>query len=444
MIKHALDAKHIRSRVDDKKRVQVAAERLDEADEIVAKLDVGPRPLSEIDDWARASNPWDAFGAREQRQEQAENKRLGAMISRMDGLISADVTIKRVKSRGPGRPTSTASALIYLETEENRKIAEGTVEKIQALILAAVPEIRAVDVNIFDTKGNHYLDVRSPSLSAQAKNRARREELRQEILKELDGLKGVQVSVRLVPASAPLPLPPVPSPASAPRGDEVRLPPLAMGLNQPVEQNEEPVFGSSPDDLKPALDPGPVAAAPAPPPSAGAEPTVPLKAKVWVKVPRSFYLKASPNREPSLDELQQIARKTEGLIDTAVRQVVHPGELDEVVVSTFPDELPDRDTPVPPGAGDGHRALSWWVPVGAAAGASASLVSIAFGVLAARRPALRPAARPRDDRGRYKIDAASDAGPGPSERVRELIRLNPEAAASVLRRWTGGQGGSIE
>ena len=44
----------------------------------------------------------------------------------------------------------------------------------------------------------------------------------------------------------------------------------------------------------------------------------------------------------------------------------------------------------------------------------------------------------------YRITGyeASDAGagPGPSERVRELIRLNPEAAASVLHRWTG-QGG---
>ena len=48
---------------------------------------------------------------------------------------------------------------------------------------------------------------------------------------------------------------------------------------------------------------------------------------------------------------------------------------------------------------------------------------------------------------RYSIkslDEASDAGagPGPSERVRELIRLNPEAAAGVLQRWIG-QGGAL-
>jgi flagellar biosynthesis/type III secretory pathway M-ring protein FliF/YscJ len=38
------------------------------------------------------------------------------------------------------------------------------------------------------------------------------------------------------------------------------------------------------------------------------------------------------------------------------------------------------------------------------------------------------------------VDAASETTPGASERVRELIRHNPEAAASVLNRWIG-QGG---
>jgi hypothetical protein len=55
-----------------------------------------------------------------------------------------------------------------------------------------------------------------------------------------------------------------------------------------------------------------------------------------------------------------------------------------------------------------------------------------------------PVARGDGHRGRYKIDEPADAGagPGPSEKVRELIRLNPEAAASVLHRWTG-QGGTV-
>ena len=46
------------------------------------------------------------------------------------------------------------------------------------------------------------------------------------------------------------------------------------------------------------------------------------------------------------------------------------------------------------------------------------------------------------DRGRYPIDTAPEPGHAPSERVRELVRFNPEAAAGVLQRWIG-QGGHV-
>ena len=39
---------------------------------------------------------------------------------------------------------------------------------------------------------------------------------------------------------------------------------------------------------------------------------------------------------------------------------------------------------------------------------------------------------------RYHVDSASE--PGPSKHMHKLVRQNPEAAASVLQRWTG-QGG---
>ena len=40
------------------------------------------------------------------------------------------------------------------------------------------------------------------------------------------------------------------------------------------------------------------------------------------------------------------------------------------------------------------------------------------------------------------IGTAPEAGHAPSERVRELVRFNPEAAAGVLQRWIG-QGGHV-
>jgi flagellar M-ring protein FliF len=66
------------------------------------------------------------------------------------------------------------------------------------------------------------------------------------------------------------------------------------------------------------------------------------------------------------------------------------------------------------------------------------LVVLATRIQGARRPARLP--EPIHKTRRYHADSASD--PGPSERVRELIRRNPEAAASVLQRWTG-QGGRL-
>jgi hypothetical protein len=63
------------------------------------------------------------------------------------------------------------------------------------------------------------------------------------------------------------------------------------------------------------------------------------------------------------------------------------------------------------------------------------LSALGVRVLAGRRPAGRRPAPTLP--GHYRSDAASEPGSGPAERVRELIRLNPEAAASVLHRWIG-------
>jgi flagellar biosynthesis/type III secretory pathway M-ring protein FliF/YscJ len=449
-IRRALDARHIRYSVDEKKRVEVAADRLDEANEVVAKLEVGRRSLSEIEKWAADSDVWSSLSTRDQRHDQAVNEALGEMIRSMEGVVSAHVMVNRPKSRGGLRPAPAATAFVYLETDGGRELSNATVESIQWLIAGAVPEVKHDAVSVFDRKGRQYLDAHNPSLGAEAKNRRRRDELRQEILDKLDWLKGAQVSVQLVaaavaPTPAPSPAPgaepsPSPTPTSSPPSEEVSLPALSMGVNRPLEPIDDPA--------PPTAAPAPVAAppptpAPAPAAAPGAEPSAPTRVRVWVKVPRSFYLRAMPNREPSLDDLQPLVERTKGLITTAVEHVVPPGQLDDLVIDTIPDEVPlESPSPPDPGGSDPRRVTSWWMPAGVAGGATAVVLAVAFGVLAARRPAPRPAARLRDEHGRYKIDEASDPGPGPSERVRELIRLNPEAAASVLHRWIG-QGGTL-
>jgi len=163
-------------------------------------------------------------------------------------------------------------------------------------------------------------------------------------------------------------------------------------------------------------------------------------------VPRSYYFsKAVPDRDPSPDRLQEIVGRTELLICEAVAHVVPPelnppGKPADVKIDTIPDDTPVRVPLRSQVAGDNHRQISWWLPAGVAAGTVVLLLSaVGVRVLGWRRPAVRPAraAMKTNRAGRYRTDAAGEPGPGPAERVRELIRLNPEAAASVLNRWVG-------
>ncbi len=432
----ALELKHIRYQIDDRRRIEVAADQLDAANDVIAKLDIGPRPLStigkDLDGGLLTS-----IREREEHRERAKCATLEEMIRPIEGVVAAHVIVKRPRPRGFRSPQA-ATAFVYLETEGDRELTSATVESIQSLIAAAVPEVQRDAVSVFDRSGRQYLVASNPAHSAELKTRRHRDELRQEISDHLEMIKGVAVSVQLVAAPAvvaavtPTPAPP---PAPAPP-EEISLPPTSIAVNQPLELPEEPAPILSPSPVVAEVPP-PVAPASSPAQGQAAEP----RAKVWIKVPRSYYLRAmSPNREPSLDDLQPFMERTRTLIETAVRHVVPPGQLDEpVVISTIPDEPPaPRISPAPPTATDSRRvAIGWGITAATIAGG----LTVVF-VLAARRPALRPASLSREDHGRYKIDEPSDPGPGPSERVRELIRLNPEAAASVLHRWTG-QGGTL-
>ena len=266
------------------------------------------------------------------------------MIRPIDGVVSAHVDVNRPKPRNGFGPPPAATAFVLVETEKDRELSSAAVESIQGMVAGMVPEVRHDAVSVFDRKGRHYSDALDPALGAETRTRHRRDALRQEILDKLDWLNGADVSVQFVPSAAIPPpnpiLPPLPSsatpkaePPAAPLSHDIEPAPPSMIANQPLDlptESDEPARNLVPPPvLSPA--PAPVAAQPAvfPPP----------RAKVWVKVPRSYYLKAVRNREPSLDDLQPFVDRTKGLIETAVRHVVPPGQLDEpVVISTIPDE----------------------------------------------------------------------------------------------------------
>lgn len=445
----ALDAKGVHYRVNNLGQVEVSASRLEEANVAIAKLDIGPRSLAEIEQRAATPNVWDTPAALEQRKEQSANETLAEMIRPMEGIVSAFVRVRRPKPRGL-RPltdaAAAATAFVWVETENGRELTSATVESIQALIAGAEPDVKHDAVTVCDRKGRVYVDARNPSLGDRNRTRTYRDELRQEISNSLDWLTGAQVSVQVTPPPQP-PLSQAPSPvasaanttaqppATVPAHDAttgVTEPVASVGVNQPLDLAPDPV-------PPPAPAPAPVAPAPAAP--AAVELTGPPRVKVWVQVPRSFYVKAVGGKETSLDDLKPLIERTKVSIETAVKHLVPTDQLDEVVISTIPDELPVRQLePLQDGTGL-RRDLSLWVPIGVAAGATVVSLVLALRLFTTRRPAVGFAANGRNSRGRYKIDEGSDTGPGPSERVRELIRHDPEAAASVLNRWT--QGGTI-
>ena len=156
-------------------------------------------------------------------------------------------------------------------------------------------------------------------------------------------------------------------------------------------------------------------------------------------MPRSFYFGAdlkTDEREPSRDEFWLMAERTEKQIRTAVALVIPDAGSWKVDVDTIPDQFSLSRPLVPPASADPrHRILEWGIAAGIGV-AVLILGAVGSWIHVARRPARLP--EPTVKTRRYHVDSASE--PGPSERVRELIHRNPEAAASVLQRWVG-QGG---
>ena len=165
------------------------------------------------------------------------------------------------------------------------------------------------------------------------------------------------------------------------------------------------------------------------------------RGRVLIHVPRSFYYTVdirTGDREPSRDDLRVMAERTEKQIRTAVGLVIPESESWKVDVDTIPDEVSLVRPDVLPSASDPWRRFLDWGIVGAVGAAVSILAAVGSWILVVRRPARLP--EPALKSRLYHADSGSE--PGPSERVRELIRSNPEAAASVLQRWAG-QGGGV-
>ena len=409
-ISEALDAAGIPHLADPLGRVGVKHARRLEALALLAKKKAVPPSLDELSHEPDAVASLLETPADRERHEQSRLERiLEAQIEGLDSAItSAQVRVHRPRRR-PGLSASPdVSASVYLVTDGGRKLGHRVVDGIQRFLAKDVPELRPEAIWVVDGTGRTYLDPANPSLKEEVRTHAREEDWQDKVMEELRHIPGVNVSVLLEAVPTPPPPPEIP-------------PAVAIELVRPNGQVD-------------LIGPAPAVVPNVPPPPH-------TRANVWVRVPRSFYLldfqSRSPGRQPGPEDLEPMRLRTERVIRDAVEIHIPRDELGVVKIAVIQDDLASARTMVVPSVQEGPRPWAWVALSGAISAASVAVVA-GLVRLAGRRPSSRPsrsAWRPG-----FVADGPAGPVPGPSERVRELIRLNPEAAAGVLQRWIG-QGG---
>ncbi len=439
-IMKALAIEKIAWKTDAGRRVGVVPARWSDAMAALEKHGVEPESLERIGKDRPEPSLWEGPAERAERDRRTLERKLKATIEGYgEGIRSADVTILRATPRVGHRPASEPRGVVILDTD--RTPPHRIIQSIRTLLPALVQDLKRDAVTVGDRAGNFYLNADDPTAASTTQSLARAQELRDALLQGLGPLiQGVDVVVRVEPP-APAEAPPSPTPATHP------------GPHAPPHRpSPDEVRSNAPIGLDPDPEPDPVAPpAPAPSPSHPAPGPGPGRANVWVKVPRSYYLRIfrenAPNRQPSADELAAYDQKTRALVENAVRMHVPAAERGQILVNTILDDLgAGGPLVVPAGSADAPRTSPAWLPpvaLGAGVGLGVAMVlGTGFGMMAARRPTARPSRA--GVRSGVVVDPPTGAVPGPSERVRDLVRRDPEAAAGVLRRWIGqSEGGPI-
>jgi flagellar M-ring protein FliF len=459
-VRSALDKQQLSYRVDDSRRVAVEADQFEQAAAVVAKLEIGQRAIGDIRDQSYAPSLFESAADRENRKQLALEKIIEGLINQLDGVVSSLVSINRPQTSRWLRPNAKPTAFVYIETEGNRQLPYQTTQSISGYLTGYVPDLMPGSITVMDRHGARYLDSGNPSISNASRDRAREEDLVKEILDKLEWIKGVRVQVKVNS-------PRVAEPAAAltVAGNGSRQLPSADHASATKTGAEMP--RSEPGGSVPAmsvnqvvtLDPEPLPKPPAPALTVvangtGANPPVDGRSAeheqqrkhepghVLIYVPRSFYINAADirpdNREPTQAELRLMTDRTENQIKTIVGLVTPSSEPWKIEILTLPDELSlNRPVNLQSTIDARRRVLDWGI-VGTVVAVVSILAAVGSWIQVARRPV--PMSGPPLSTRRFHADSASE--PGPSERVRELVRRDPEAAASVLQRWTG-QGGRV-
>ncbi len=438
----ALDKQRVGYRVDDVRRVEVSTEQFEQASDAVAKLDLGHRSLNEIREESIVPHFLESMSEREHKDRLLREKTLERLVSQLEGVVWSLVSINRPATRKWQQGGAKPTAFVYIETEGQRRLPFETIRAIPDILAGYESDLKPGSITVMDTRGYKYFESGNLAVGVDSHNKAREEELKAEVLDKLEWIKGVRVQVKVParrsnePAASPGNVAAATAAAQAtPRGSAA-----AIIVNQPadsaeLESTESTPAGHSASDVSVA-DVTPESGLGHKGPE---KPSKDEPGRVLISVPRSYYLNADTrgeDREPNRDDLRTFKDRTEENIKKAVSLLTPPSEPWIVDIITFPDKMSVSRPLVVQSPVDTRRRVLDWGIVGTVVGVISIVAAVGSWFKAARRPLIVPDVAPSTRH--YHIDSASE--PGPSERVRELVRRNPEAAASVLQRWTA-QGG---
>ncbi len=420
-------------------RVEVHPDRLDEALAALEKANLAPRSPEELLEPPPSSGFLPSASDQNERRNRAREKYLEAEIEQIDYGLSATVQLFRTRKRGTLVPEEKVQMTVVLRVEGGRPVTPQVVERIRVKMLHLEPELPDDALTVMDSRGQMYLVAGSSEPAEQAHRRALEAELRGAILEQLDWIPNVRVGVKLEAPPAPVPVSEIAAspvePSPAPVSEPARA---TVAVNMPLDAEEAPAVTSAP---APAVEPEQVAAETAalPTPAAG---DAPARVSVVVRVPSDYYLRhyeaIRGEQTPTADDLAVFVTRTEDSIRSAVGLVVPREELARVEVERIFVPGPARPalrTAAPLRLPEVSRPI---VAAGAMAGAAVLALLAGARWRSSRRevPASESgASRSGSRRVRF------DAGTPPAERVRDLVRRDPAAAAGVLQSWIGTGGG---
>jgi hypothetical protein len=346
----------------------------------------------------------------------------GEIIGRLRGVVSATVLLGPIDAGGRLNAPRRLQATAVIQTANDEPLPRQTVEMIRN-VLTSIDAVDPGAITLIDpTSNREYLVAGRPDLEARSADRAREEEYRDRIQEQLR-IDGATVFVRIDPVE------PHDAAASAPAVARVNQPLGPIGSGSTAADAPAGALALNRGTASPAASPA----------TEGPRPVAePGRALVLVRVPRSYYLRLyreiHPLDTPTPEDLAPHVARVGEAIRTVVHAVIPPGERGDVKIDRIDDLGADIGLATSREAETSRPAPGWLPVAGGVALAVLTLAALGGGWIATRRPALattggRTAPRERPGRG------GEAARGGPAEQVRELVRVDPAAAAGVLHRW---------